>query len=212
MLTLQKSGFEEAPGSDNLISKHKRSNVIILYPSREKSFDLQLIFVHKCTKVKYKWRHLYLARFLHSVPRIVALRALRYKLFFVKALSKRLRKLTIITKGLYYYNGMQGPSGPRKRTCNGTRTCTCMGIIHANPSTSWSSFLLEIVPSFFKISMGEEWSQPTKHANKIIISIFFIMKSTILDTHGRFRLCTLHCISVPTLYRYANKKVSKIEP
>jgi len=32
--------------------------------------------------------------------------------------------------------------------------------------------------------MGEEWSQPTKHANKILISIFFTMKATILDTQG----------------------------
>jgi len=34
------------------------------------------------------------------------------------------------------------------------------------------------------VSMGEESSQPTKHANKIIISIFIIVKATILDTHG----------------------------
>ncbi len=31
---------------------------------------------------------------------VILIRALRYKLFFVKALTKRLRKLTIITKRL----------------------------------------------------------------------------------------------------------------
>jgi len=35
---------------------------------------------------------------------------------------------------------------------------------------------------FFLIFMGEKLSQPTKHANKIIILIFLIMKATILDT------------------------------
>ncbi len=35
---------------------------------------------------------------------------------------------------------------------------------------------------FFKICIGEELSQPTKHANKIIMSVFLIMKATILDT------------------------------
>ncbi len=33
--------------------------------------------------------------------------------------------------------------------------------------------------------MGEESSQPTKHGNKIIMSIFLIMKATNLDTQGR---------------------------
>jgi len=36
-----------------------------------------------------------------------------------------------------------------------------------------------------KISMGEELSQLTKHANKIIISIFLNMKATIFDTHSK---------------------------
>jgi len=30
-------------------------------------------------------------------------------------------------------------------------------------------------------------SQPTNHANKILVSIFLIVKATILDTHGRFQ-------------------------
>jgi len=42
---------------------------------------------------------------------------------------------------------------------------------------------LKMMPYFFKISAGEELSQPIKRANEIIISIFFIMKATILDTH-----------------------------
>jgi hypothetical protein len=33
--------------------------------------------------------------------------------------------------------------------------------------------------------MGEKSSQPTKHANKIIITIFLTAKAMILDTHGR---------------------------
>ncbi len=33
---------------------------------------------------------------------------------------------------------------------------------------------------------GEESSQPTNHAHKIIISLFLIMKAAILDTHGIF--------------------------
>jgi len=36
----------------------------------------------------------------YSMARVAQFRALRYKLFFVKALTKRLRKLTIITKRL----------------------------------------------------------------------------------------------------------------
>jgi len=40
----------------------------------------------------------------------------------------------------------------------------------------------------FEISMVEELSQPTKHANKILVSIFLIMKATIPDTHGKFNL------------------------
>jgi len=31
--------------------------------------------------------------------------------------------------------------------------------------------------------MVEEWMQPTKHPNKILVSMFFTMKATILDTH-----------------------------
>ncbi len=34
------------------------------------------------------------------------------------------------------------------------------------------------------ISTVEELSQPTKNANKILVSIFMAMKATILDTHG----------------------------
>jgi len=33
--------------------------------------------------------------------------------------------------------------------------------------------------------MGEELSQLTKHANKIIILIFLNMKATIFDTHSK---------------------------
>ncbi len=32
--------------------------------------------------------------------------------------------------------------------------------------------------------MVEESTQPTNHANKILISIFLSVKATILDTHG----------------------------
>ncbi len=35
------------------------------------------------------------------------------------------------------------------------------------------------------LSSKNELSQPTNHANKIIILIFLIMKATILDTHSR---------------------------
>ncbi len=41
---------------------------------------------------------------------------------------------------------------------------------------------------FFFFSTGEESSQPTKHANKITISIFLIMKATILETQGMYWL------------------------
>ncbi len=47
------------------------------------------------------------------------------------------------------------------------------------------SVFLKIVPLyFFNFYVGEESSQPTKHANKTIIMIFSIMKATILDAHG----------------------------
>jgi hypothetical protein len=36
--------------------------------------------------------------------------------------------------------------------------------------------------------MGEESIQPIKHANKIIVSILFTIKATILDTRGIFYL------------------------
>ncbi len=52
--------------------------------------------------------------------------------------------------------------------------------IYSSPSIMPSSDCALI----FKISIGEESSQPTKHANKIISSIFLIMMDAILDTHG----------------------------
>jgi len=36
---------------------------------------------------------------------------------------------------------------------------------------------------FIEISTVEDLSQPTKYANKILVSIFLTMKATILDTH-----------------------------
>ena len=39
--------------------------------------------------------------------------------------------------------------------------------------------------SAFFIYMGEELSQPTKHANKIILT--FIIKAKIIETHGIFK-------------------------
>jgi hypothetical protein len=55
-----------------------------------------------CQYLEWKKKLLYLscAETLKKRPFVVATRALRYKLFFVKALTKQLRKLTIITKRL----------------------------------------------------------------------------------------------------------------
>jgi len=55
--------------------------------------------------------------------------------------------------------------------------------IYANPSNpSRPSSFIKIFPEFKKkISMVEELSEPTKHANRITIPIFLIMKATILD-------------------------------
>jgi hypothetical protein len=38
--------------------------------------------------------------------------------------------------------------------------------------------------NLFRVSTCEKSSQPNKHANKIIVSIFLTMMVTILDTHG----------------------------
>ncbi len=43
---------------------------------------------------------------------------------------------------------------------------------------------------FFLISTVKELTQPTKHANKNLVSIFLTMKATILDTRGMS--CQLH--------------------
>jgi len=37
--------------------------------------------------------------------------------------------------------------------------------------------------NYFEIYTAEESSQPTKRANKILVSIFLTVKATILDTH-----------------------------
>ncbi len=54
--------------------------------------------------------------------------------------------------------------------------------IHTSPSINTSRFFKDGA-LLFLISRGEQLSQPTMHANKIIISIFLIVKATILDTH-----------------------------
>ncbi len=58
------------------------------------------------------------------------------------------------------------------------------------PRASPSRFL-KILPSFFLISTGEELSRATKHANKIIISIFWLWRPqslthTVADAPSRF--------------------------
>jgi len=63
--------------------------------------------------------------------------------------------------------------GPRKRTGNRTR----MTVFTPAPA---DQAVFKDRALFFLISTGEESSQPTKHANKIIISIFLIMRPTIL--------------------------------
>jgi len=53
-----------------------------------------------------------------------------------------------------------------------------------------SSYILMLVP--FLISTIEESSQPTKHANKTLVSIFLTKKGImILDTHGITIVCNL---------------------
>ncbi len=54
--------------------------------------------------------------------------------------------------------------------------------IHTNPIILSPGRLCALI---FLISKVEESRQPTKNANKIILSIFLIMKATILDTHGK---------------------------
>jgi len=41
--------------------------------------------------------------------------------------------------------------------------------------------------NYFEISMVEESSQPTKHANKIMVSIFLTVKAIILNSHGMIK-------------------------
>ncbi len=50
------------------------------------------------------------------------------------------------------------------------------------------AFLKDHSSVFILISAGDESSKPTKHANKIIILIFLIMKATNLYTRGRISL------------------------
>jgi len=63
--------------------------------------------------------------------------------------------------------------GPHKRRCIGL--CLGHAFIHASPS--------RLCLIFFWISTGEELSQPTKHANKIIILIFWLWRPQSL-THA----------------------------
>jgi len=76
--------------------------------------------------------------------------------------------------------------GPFKHTC--MHTCICMSLytpalagIHVSQSILNKP---KVFFQFFLNSMCEESSQPTKHANKIIIPIFLTIKATILETHG----------------------------
>ncbi len=57
--------------------------------------------------------------------------------------------------------------------------------------TCSSSCILTVVPYFFEISTFEDSSQPTKHVDTILKSIFFTQKATILDTHGSIRFLHL---------------------
>jgi len=72
--------------------------------------------------------------------------------------------------------------------------------IYANPSNpSRPSSFIKIFPEFKKkISMVEELSEPTKHANRITIPIFLIMKATILDKCGTkqnfYPIVFVHCL------------------
>jgi len=56
--------------------------------------------------------------------------------------------------------------------------------LHVHQFSYSSSCISTFVLKFFLISMVEEWSQPTKHANKILVSIFLTMKATTIVTHG----------------------------
>ncbi len=59
---------------------------------------------------------------------------------------------------------------------------TCSALVRAiQVFTPVQAVFLKIVPYFF-ISIGEELSQPTKHANKIIVSIFWLWRPQSL-TH-----------------------------
>jgi hypothetical protein len=46
-----------------------------------------------------------------------------------------------------------------------------------------SRYILAFVAYFLLISTVEELTQPTKHANKILVPIFLTMKAAIFDTH-----------------------------
>ncbi len=67
-------------------------------------------------------------------------------------------------------------------------TCVCAIYAHAGIHASRSigpSIFKDHAIIFFLISMGEESSQPTKHANKINYHIdVSFMKATILDTYS----------------------------
>jgi hypothetical protein len=76
-------------------------------------------------------------------------------------------------------------------------------LMYAYWHISSSSRILTFVQSsmvyaliIFLISTVEELSQPTKHANKILVSIFLTVKGTILDTQYISSKNAIFCISL----------------
>jgi len=62
-------------------------------------------------------------------------------------------------------------------------------------------FLIHRVPGIVALVIAL-CCQPTKHANKIIISIFFILKATILDTHSITKETYFFLISYNNFFAY----------
>ncbi len=70
--------------------------------------------------------------------------------------------------------------GPHSRALKYKPACVC------KPTQLKPYF--NICAIIFLISTDEESSQPTKHANKILVLIFLTMRATILDIHGKWHL------------------------
>jgi len=64
--------------------------------------------------------------------------------------------------------------------------------------------------NFFEIFTVEELSQPTKHANKILVSIYLTVKATILDTHRNIYSHSIQ-IGAKVLFEECGKDLDRIK-